>query len=112
MLNSHRPINFAIKTIKIVNNNLNTPKWQRTMNYEIIIKTNMKRIGISLILILTCVMVFSQDKVVDYLHVGKTLKFQDKKFELKWCQHPIEAYYLLNHVIDAKWQKNFNIIAS
>jgi hypothetical protein len=32
--------------------------------------------------------------VTDYLHVGKTLKFQGKKFELKWCQHPIEAYYL------------------
>ena len=58
------------------------------------IETDMKRIGITLILILACVMVFAQDNVVDYLHVGKTLKFQDKKFELKWCQHPIEAYYL------------------
>ena len=54
----------------------------------------MKRIGISLILILACAMAFAQDEVVDYLHVGKTLKFQDKKFELKWCQHPIEAFYL------------------
>ncbi len=54
----------------------------------------MKKIVLSLLMALICVMAFSQDKVVDYLHVGKTLKFQDKKFELKWCQHPIEAYYL------------------
>lgn len=45
-------------------------------------------------MILTCVMAFAQEEVVDYLQVGKTLKFQGKKFELKWCQHPIEAYYL------------------
>ena len=54
----------------------------------------MKRIGLSLMMILTCVMAFAQEEVVDYLQVGKTLKFQGKKFELKWCQHPIEAYYL------------------
>ena len=35
----------------------------------------MKRIGLSLIMILTCVMAFAQEEVVDYLHVGKTLKF-------------------------------------
>ncbi len=54
----------------------------------------MKRIGLSLLLALISVMAFSQDNVVDYLHVGKTLMFQDKKFELKWCQHPVEAFYL------------------
>ena len=70
------------------------PKWLRTKIYGTKIETDMKRIGISLILILACAMAFAQDEVVDYLHVGKTLKFQDKKFELKWCQHPIEAFYL------------------
>ena len=54
----------------------------------------MKRIGLSLMVILTCVMAFAQEEVVDYLNVGKTLKFQDKKFELKWCQHQNEAVYL------------------
>ena len=54
----------------------------------------MKRIGLSFILMLTCVMAFSQEEIVDYLHVGKTLKFQGKKFELKWSQHPMEVYYL------------------
>ena len=64
------------------------------MSYENRIETDMKRIGFSLLLTLISVMAFSQDEVVDYLHVGKTLKFQDKKFELKWCQHPIEAFFL------------------
>ncbi len=41
----------------------------------------MKRIGLSLMMILTCVMAFAQEEVVDYLQVGKTLKFQGKKFE-------------------------------
>ena len=54
----------------------------------------MKRIGLSFILMMTCVMAFSQEEIVDYLHVGKTLKFQGKKFELKWSQHPMEVYYL------------------
>ena len=54
----------------------------------------MKRIGLSLILILTCVMAFAQEEVVDYLNVGKTLKFQGETFELKWCSHPMEAYYI------------------
>ena len=54
----------------------------------------MKKIGLSLMMILTCVMAFAQEEVVDYLHVGKTLKFQGKKFELKWCQHQNEAVYL------------------
>ena len=54
----------------------------------------MKRIGLSLMMILTCVMAFAQEEVVDYLNVGKTLKFQGKKFELKWCQHQNEAVYL------------------
>ena len=54
----------------------------------------MKRIGLSLMMILTCVMAFAQEEVVDYLQVGKTLKFQGKKFELKWCQHQNEAVYL------------------
>ena len=62
--------------------------------YEYRIEIDMKKIVLSLLMALICVMAFSQDKVVDYLHVGKTFKFQDKKFELKWCQHPIEAYYL------------------
>ena len=47
-----------------------------------------------LLAMLACMSASAQDMVVDYLHVGKTLKFQGKKFELKWCQHPIEAYYL------------------
>lgn len=64
------------------------------MSYENRIETDMKRIGFSLLLTVISVMAFSQDEVVDYLHVGKTLKFQDKKFELKWCQHPIEAFFL------------------
>ena len=50
------------------------------MSYENRIETDMKRIGFSLLLTLISVMAFSQDEVVDYLHVGKTLKFQDKKF--------------------------------
>ncbi len=54
----------------------------------------MKRIGLSLVLILTCVMAFAQEEVVDYLNVGKTLKFQGETFELKWCSHPMEAYYI------------------
>ena len=54
----------------------------------------MKKIGLSLMMILTCVMAFAQEEVVDYLNVGKTLKFQGKKFELKWCQHQNEAVYL------------------
>ena len=50
---------------------------------------------LSLVLLSGCCLAsLAQDMVTDYLHVGKTLKFQGKKFELKWCQHPIEAYYL------------------
>ena len=53
-----------------------------------------KRLLTLILVLLALVSVSAQDMVVDYLHVGKTLKFQGKKFELKWCQHPIEAYYL------------------
>ena len=50
---------------------------------------------LSLVLLSGCCLAsLAQDMVTDYLNVGKTLKFQGKKFELKWCQHPIEAYYL------------------
>ena len=75
---NHRP-----KTI----DNINTTK---KLKLELI----MKRIGLSLMMILTCVMAFAQEEVVDNLQVGKTLKFQGKKFELKWSQHPIEPYYI------------------
>ena len=60
----------------------------------------MKRIGFSLMMILTCVMAFAQEEVVDYLNVGKTLKFQGKTFELKWCSHPMEAYYIQEYLPD------------
>ena len=50
---------------------------------------------LSLVLLSGCCLAsLAQDMVTDYLHVGKTLKFQGKKFELKWCQHQNEALYL------------------
>ena len=75
---NHRP-----KTI----DNINTIK-------KLKLELMMKRIGLSLMMILTCVMAFAQEEVVDNLQVGKTLKFQGKKFELKWCQHQNEDVYL------------------
>ena len=79
--------NFAVNHRPKTIDNINTTK---KLKLELI----MKRIGLSLMMILTCVMAFAQEEVVDYLNVGKTLKFQGKKFELKWCQHQNEAVYL------------------
>lgn len=53
-----------------------------------------RRLSLLIMLLTVGLIAIAQDQVIDYLHVGKNIKFMGKKFELKWCSHPIEPYYL------------------
>ena len=53
----------------------------------------MKRISVTLIALISCLTVFSQE-AIDYLNVGKTLKFGKQKYSLAWSSHPADNYYI------------------
>lgn len=53
----------------------------------------MKRISVTLIVLISCFSVFSQE-AIDYLNVGKTVKFEKQKFNLAWSSHPTDHYYI------------------
>ena len=53
----------------------------------------MKRISVTLIALISCLTVFSQE-AIDYLNVGKMLKFGKQKYSLAWSSHPADNYYI------------------
>ena len=53
----------------------------------------MKRISVTLIVLISCLAIFSQE-TIDYLNVGKTIKFGKQKFSLAWSSHPTDYYYI------------------
>lgn len=42
---------------------------------------------------LSCLSMFSQE-TIDYLNVGKTIKFEEQEFNLAWSSHPADNYYI------------------
>jgi hypothetical protein len=53
----------------------------------------MKKISLTLIALLSCLSMFSQE-TIDYLNVGKTIKFEEQEFNLAWSSHPADNYYI------------------
>ena len=53
----------------------------------------MKRISVTLIVLISCLAIFSQE-TIDYLNVGKTIKFGKQKYSLAWSSHPTDYYYI------------------
>ena len=53
----------------------------------------MKRISLTLIALISCLTIFSQE-TIDYLNVGKTVAFGKQKFNLAWTSHPTDYYYI------------------
>ena len=50
----------------------------------------MKRISVTLIVLISCLAIFSQE-TIDYLNVGKTIKFGKQKYSLAWSSHPTDG---------------------
>ncbi|MBQ8050347.1 MAG: hypothetical protein IJ197_02065 [Bacteroidaceae bacterium] len=53
----------------------------------------MRRISLTLIVLISCLSMFSQE-TIDYLNVGKTIKFGKQKLSLAWSSHPVDYYYI------------------
>lgn len=58
----------------------------------------MKRI-IGLFLFFLFKTSFAQEKVEDYLNIGKIYKFDDKEYNLAWSSHPVENFYKQEYIL-------------
>lgn len=42
---------------------------------------------------------FTQQKVVDYLHLGNFYRFEDKEYKLVWSSNPTKGYYKQEYIL-------------
>ncbi len=68
---------------------------------------NMKKLLLTSLLFFCCVSLYSQE-AVDFLQIGKTLKFNGEKFYLKWSSHPRDYYYIQEWVPKKESPETYN----
>ena len=67
----------------------------------------MKRLSAALIALISCLTIFSQE-TIDYLNVGKTIKFEKQIYSLAWSSHPADYYYIQEWLPKGESFDNYN----
>lgn len=67
----------------------------------------MKRVLSYVIALISCLSMHSQE-AIDYLNVGKTIKFEKQRFQLAWSAHPADYYYIQEWLPNDETFENYN----
>lgn len=73
----------------------------------------MKKIHISLIAVLTCLLLSQSSiaQVKNYYNISDTLTFNDLNYQLSWSSHPNENFYKHEYLLKGEDPNHFNSMA-